>query len=357
MTVLDRLRSFSNRSSLCIFFKKSKLHFIYLFHIPIKLGEISKTYSSKETVKHLTNLQLSALISHAISPCSPLLFKWIDFKLFGMKINQYNAIGIFMAIVTVIYQVFVYFCLTNLTKEPGYKVFLKLEGQQDQNSDSVEDLGEKSVSIKQLISNTDIIVILNGVFLMSITYTQAEIYLNVLAITKFRWSIQYLGLITFVYITIIAVLMKLIGKINSQIDVNFLFIIMQITLCILMNLICVPLVFEIHSRSLQVGFFISTFVMCLVVGYSIRVLSNSLLFMIVPLSSRCVIVGIQIFISKASLGIGYFSASFLYENGLIVYPVLAILMLISALVCLMRSPSFLNKYVMMKKVEPNRFCK
>ena len=313
-------------------------------NISFKPGELSRTYSSQDTTKHMTNLQLSALISHAVAPLSPLLFKWIDFKLFGLEINQYNFIGIFMVIVTITYQLFVYFCLTNLTKEPGYQVFLKLEDKHDENSGSDENLNTKSLSLKAILLDIDIILILFGVFVTSFLYSQFEIYITILTITKFHWDIQYLGMVTVICITISAVLMKLLGKMNSQIDVIFLFIIVQMTFCFLMNLMCIPLSFDIQNRALQVGFFTSTFILYLVAGYNNRVLSSSLLFMVAPMSSRCAIVGVQAIMLVVSLGTGYFSASSIYEHGSIVYPIFAMLILISSILQFLRSQSFLEKY-------------
>ena len=285
------------------------------------------------------------MISHAVAPCSPILFKWVYFKLFGMQINQYNAIGIFMAIVTVIYQIFVYFYLTNLTKEPGYQIFLKLEGKEDSGSGG--NPNKKSLSILKIL-NSDMIVVFIGVFLIGFLFSQADIYINILTITKFHWRIEFLGLVATVCITITAVLMKLIGTMNSEVDIIFIFTIMQTTFCIMMNLMCIPISFDIQNRSLQVGLVGSVFVLSMFAGYKNQFLSNCILFMTAPMSSRCVIVGVQIVTLKTALGLGYLSASTFYGLGSIVYPAFAILVLISAIIHLMRSQNFLQKYVQNK---------
>ena len=97
-------------------------------------GELSRTHSKNDTSKHVANIQLGSMIFHAIAPLSPILFQWVNFKIFGMEINQYNAIGLFMILLTLVYQLMAYFFLTNLTREPGYQIFLKLEGLHDKYS-------------------------------------------------------------------------------------------------------------------------------------------------------------------------------------------------------------------------------
>ena len=166
-------------------------------------GELSRTNSKSDTVKYLAYLQLLAMIFHGIAPLSPILFKWVDFNLFGMQINQYNFIGLFMAFITTVYQIIAYFFLTNLTKEQSYQMFLRIHRREDQNS-NVEDSKptEKLLTYKEIFTNFDVDNILLGVSVAGFMCSQLEISVNIMAVTKFSWSIEYLGVVTIIAISI-----------------------------------------------------------------------------------------------------------------------------------------------------------
>lgn len=71
-----------------------------------------------------SNLQLFAAIAAVLAPSSVVWFTYIDLHLFGIHINKYNFIGIFMAIVIVLYTVACAIFLPNCTLHPGYQIFL-----------------------------------------------------------------------------------------------------------------------------------------------------------------------------------------------------------------------------------------
>ena len=311
-------------------------------------GDLSRTYSKSDTVKHLGYIMIFGLIFRSIGPVSSILFQWVDFKLFGMEINQYNAIGLFMVFITIIYQIIAYFFLTNLTKEPGYQIFLRIHGREDQNS-NVEDSKptEKLLTYKEIFTNLDIDIILLGVLVAAFMYTQFEVSINITAITKFSWSIEYFGVVTIIAISISLILMKVLTRLSSQVDINFLFTIIFVIFSTVINLLSLPLAFKIQNRSLEVCFLLTCSVLYLVAAYNVRVHSSSLLFMIVPMHSRCFIIGVRQVISKIGVAAGFFSASFLFTFGSIAYPVLAMLCLTVAIIRLLRSPRFLEKYLML----------
>lgn len=323
------------------------LIFIFFNLSPSDLGELSRSYTRTETLKHMGNLQLAAMLFHAISPLSPVLFQWIDFKMFGMEINQYNFIGLFMIIFTILYQVISYFFLTNLTTQRGYQIFLKLEGVEDQNSSDnkvVEPVVEL-LSYKEIFSNIDIVLILIGVSIAGFMCPQFEICTNIMAVMNFSWSINYLSFISIISITMAAFFMKILARLNSEIDVNYQSVILLIIYGFLINLMSLPLVFKLYNKSLQVSFVMASLNLYLVAGYNIRVFSSGLLFMIVPTHSRCYIIGIRQVIYKISMAVGYFTASFNFKYGSIVYPILATLCLTISIIRLLRSPGFLKKYL------------
>ena len=194
------------------------------------------------------------MVFHAIAPLSPILFQWVDFKLFGMEINQYNGIGLFMILITFVYQTIAYFFLTNLTLEPGYQIFLKLENLQDEFSKSVEKPTKRLLTYKEILLNLDIDLILVSVLMAGFMCSQFETSINIIAITNFQWSINYLGLLSIIAMLLAAVLMKLLSKLNCEISINFQSVILLINYSILINLMSLPLVFITQSRNLEVIF-------------------------------------------------------------------------------------------------------
>ena len=307
-------------------------------------GELSRTFPESEILKHIAHLQIFAMITNSIGPLSPIFFQWVDFKLFGMEINQYNAIGLFMVFVTIIYQIITYFFLTNLTKEPGYQIFLRTQGAEDQNSNT-EKPKEKLLSIKEMLINYDIDHILLEVLIASVMFSQFEVGINLIALTKFSWSINFLGAVTFIGISIAAILMKGLSRLNSLVDVNYLFAILLTIYSVLSILMTFPLTLKFGNKALEVCLIIILSSLSLVAGFNIRILSSSLLFMLVPLHSRCFIIGVRQSILKLSMGFSFFAASFMFDYGSIAYSVLSIICLIMSIIRLLRSPGFLKKYV------------
>ena len=185
------------------------------------------------------------MISYGIAPLSPLVFKWVNYQVFGMEINQYNAIGLLMVVVTILYQIVAYFCLTNLTKEPGYQIFLKLEDREDQNSlASDKSSRKKLISFKEIFTNFDIDQILVEVLVGGVTYSQFEVGINLLALNMFSWSLTYLGIVTLVGIFLAAILMRVTSTFNSKLDVNFL----AIVLLLINSILSIIMTFLFTSR-------------------------------------------------------------------------------------------------------------
>ena len=108
---------------------------------------MTRTYTSTELATLVTRLQMYTIVCHTVAPVSPVVFKWIHFKIFGLEINQYNFIGLFLAVCTMIYQTVAFCLLSDLSKEPGYRVYLKLNNQVDI---FVDELKEPRASEKPL---------------------------------------------------------------------------------------------------------------------------------------------------------------------------------------------------------------
>lgn len=258
-----------------------------------------------------------------------------------------------MAFVTIVYQIMVYFMLTNLTREPGYQVFMRIQGGTDQNTSSSKDSPDKSLelkkekllSFKDIITDLDVDLILLGVFVAGAMYSLLEVSIILMAINKFTWSINYLGTVTIIGIFVAAVFMRCLSRLTSEIDANYLFTIVLITNSVLINILSLPLTFTVKDGVLQVCIIMTCFIFYLVAAYYIRVLSSNLLFMIVPAHSRCYVIGVRQVVLQVSFGVAYFTASSMFQFGTTAYPLFAFVCLAVSLVRLARSPSFLKKYI------------
>ena len=340
---------------LCSAFYHKTLPLTTLF---LLLGELSRVYSKEDTVRHLSNIQICGMIFHAIAPLSPVLFGWIEFDYFVLQINKYNSVGLVLILSTVVYQVMAYFLLADLTKEPGYEIFVKLEGKQDEflsnteeDNRKINDNDQKTKEVKKLISareiltNTDIILILVGVFVMEFMDAQFEISINLVAITKFAWSIERLSAITIVGFLISIGVMWILKRFNTPTDTRYLFIFLLVVDGFLVTALILPITFDVFkTRYIQVTFMLFIMVFKLTVAYCIQVFSSCLLFVTIPSHSWCFIIGVRRVFFTSAGGLGFFTATTLFNGGSTAYPVLSILCIGLVFVLLLNTPNYLKRY-------------
>ena len=81
-----------------------------------------------------TKIYTLAIIAHATAPVSPILFQWIHFQFLGFEFNQYNFGSVVLIVTTIMYQLIAYFFLTDLTRDQGYLIFLKMNNKSDGNA-------------------------------------------------------------------------------------------------------------------------------------------------------------------------------------------------------------------------------
>ena len=291
----------------------------------------------------MAKLYLLALIFHGLSPLSPIAFKWVNFEIVGIIINQYNAIGLFMVIVTAVYQIVSYLFLNNLTHEPGYAIFLRIEGKEE---DQISTSKNKLMTVKEIVANYEINLVLLAVFILGFSFSQFEVGINLIAATKFNWSINYLAIVIFFSVCLAVASLEVLSQLNSEVHVNFLFVSLSVTFSILFNLMNLQLIFEFRRRMFEVPFILVSYWLTLTGGFCIRILSSGLLFIIVPFHSRCSIIGVRQVMLKIAVGGGYFLGSLMFQRGLILYPIWSSLCLVLAFIRLFRSREFLRKYTL-----------
>ena len=119
------------------------------------------------------------IIAHALAPVSPIMFKWVNFQIFGLQFNQYNFVGVFLMFTTIVYLSMAYFMLADLTKEKGYQLFLEEKSIKDSINTNANPGStvehQQLLSFKNVLTNFDIMLILTTILLLNYVYTQAEL--------------------------------------------------------------------------------------------------------------------------------------------------------------------------------------
>uniref|UniRef100_A0A7M6DN15 Uncharacterized protein n=1 Tax=Clytia hemisphaerica TaxID=252671 RepID=A0A7M6DN15_9CNID len=101
---------------------------------PAYQGEITRTYPIEELTNLNTKIYTFAIVCHAIAPVSPIVFRWINFNLFGFEFNQYNFCSVVLIVLTIMYQLIAYFLLTDMTRDRGYQIFLRIYNKTDDSA-------------------------------------------------------------------------------------------------------------------------------------------------------------------------------------------------------------------------------
>lgn len=286
-------------------------------------------------------MQIIGMVFHAIAPLSSILLGWINFNIFGMPINKYNSVGLLLVLATIIYQILVYFKMVDLTKEPGYKSFIQLDDEK--NDEMLRSHGEFT-SLSDVFSNIDIVLIMVAVFLGEFMNAQLEIGINTVAVLVFTWTIQMLaGAIIVGFIMAIGI-MKVLQKFHSETDTRFLFIILFIVDSFLINALSLPLGFNFTKLEKQSSLLLTILTFKVTTGYYVQVFSSCLLFVVIPSHSWCFVIGIRRFFFTLAGAFGYLFATSFFNVGSFAYPGLSILCLLMASTLLINSPNFLKKY-------------
>ena len=370
------------------------------------IGEISRVYTTSESTKILATLQLFGMIFHGIAPLSPMLFTWVNTKIFGMEINQYNAVGLFLIAVTLVYQLLVYHMVCDLTLEPGYQIYLrrtnraddvisnisnaangnsriddvrvsvtasenitKAEGFKDDVSKSVKDFDEenaqedislidksrsteyeasviKEMTFVDVISNLDILMILLAVALVGFLFNQKELMLNIIAVRFFQWKIGHIGIIVTIALALSATVMRIVtNKLNKgQFDSFYLLVITLTTYSMNALFFSLQFVFYFQDINWQTVFILVTGTVTYAAGYVTRPLSSVLLFAIVPVHSRCYVVGVRQVAYNTAMLFGYFSSGLVVDIASLFYISISAACLMMALAFLAKRRSYFDRY-------------
>lgn len=312
-------------------------HISFLF--AIILGEMARVYSKDELTTVLTNIQITGTMMYGLAPCSPVFFANIDFVMFGLKINQYNCVALIVLVVLVLFGIFSYFFLTNLTRHPGYKIYIERIHPNEITDDIKICNSGKAVqllSLKDILSDFDLITILAGATLTAFIYGLGEVTINMVAMLQFKWTLTRVSVVTLCTVVATTVLMILLQRFKGSVNTFYLN-----QLCTTFNWMFMALLLftrntKVDSYTSQVVIFFTFLMLNLVAGYNSTAWARWLYFSIIPHHSCSTVDGFRFTTTQIGCSFGFLLASFAYKEHGTAYTIIAVLCILEY-ICLLFS--------------------
>ena len=305
------------------------------------LGELSRCYKTNELPKILSNLQILGGVATILAPSSIVLFTKVNFHVFGLHVNEYNFIGLGMAIVMVLYAIGCFFFLADLTKHPGYHIFLtkiKKKGQFPGNQKVVQPV----TNSLEALNNADIILVLATSFLFGFVFTESEITTNLVAMYKFKWSLSRLSIVSLCCAAIAVVFMKLVQCLKGILNIYFMFLmaIVMYSFSVCLQLLTIHAQFE--SKSVQVAVMFCFYVVNCVCGFNTNSWARYILFSLVPAHMASTVDGYRYLFEKIGLTLGFFLASYIFHDGVYGYLLIILMLMLAYVASLVRKKHIIS---------------
>jgi len=294
---------------------------------------MARVYPQHELANILSNLQIAAAITYAVAPCSPVLFRNIDITLFGIRINQYNCVALVMFIILVIFGFVTFFFLSNLTKHPGYKIYVYKRNEERETHKNFNKMrvSYNKVDENELYSITDIVtdfgllVVMLSYGLIGFIYCLGEITINLVAMLEFKWTLTRVSIVTLFCAFTATVSMKLLQRLKGTVNTFFLFMLSGIFNWLFMTLLLFTLNVRVDNLPWQIFIFFTFLMLNIVGGFNATAWASGICFSIVPAHSSSTVDSVRYSIGKIGCSLGFFLASLAYSNSSIAYPIIAVL--------------------------------
>ena len=266
--------------------------------------------------------------------------------MFGFVFNQYNFVAVFLTFCTIIYQTMCYIMLSDLTKEPGYQIFLRINNKTDDFStkSSNEKTKTNLISMKDVCTNVDILMLLVTGALSHFTFCQGDLVINMVAVEVFHWTIQHLSILTILSVVLIVIAMRFLRTFKSNIDYYFLTALLLLCNCIVMAIVSLLTGYNLGNSTFESILVLIAMSLNILACYSISGFVTITLSLVVPVHSRCSIMGIRNVLLMLAFCTGFFTASSLYMIADVAFPILSASCLVLCFVYLARSRRFINFY-------------
>ena len=320
--------------------------YILSFHQPfcsVLLGDLSRCYKTNELPKILSNLQILGGVATILAPSTVALFTKVDFHLFGLHVNEYNFIGLVMANVMVLYAIGCFFFLADLTKHPGYHIFLtKIKKKRNCQFPKNQEVAQTMKNSLEAIKNADIILVLVTTFLFGFVATETEININLVAMYKFKWSLLYLSKVSLCCAIVAVVFMKLVQCLKGSLNIYFLFLMAVVidNFCVCLQLLTIHAKFE--SKSLQVAIMFCFYFASVVCGFNTTSWARYILFSLVPAHMTSTVDGYRFLFSKIGMLLGFFLASYIFYDGFYGYLLIILILMLAYVASLVRKKHIIS---------------
>ena len=228
---------------------------------------------------------------------------------------------------------------------------LRITGRYNKDNDVTETVSEKEphqekpMSVKDMLLNTDILLLISTVLWVNFVYTQGDLVVYIVAVRIFHWPINRLSIFPIATVVIALAVLKWIQRFNSGIDMYFLTVLSVICNAMSMAILTILSNYDIESSAMRTVLVLTTLSLNLIAGYSLVTFTSVLLSIVVPAHSACSIIGLRQVSVQTALTLGYFATSALFDIGKIVYPLMSMLCLVLAGVYLIRRTYFSQKYL------------
>eukprot|EP00111_Clytia_hemisphaerica_P022755 TCONS_00066978-protein len=115
-------------------------------------GEYKRCYKEDDLIRVLSWYELCFAIGMAMGPGAPVFFSWVYFKVGGWRVDKYNALHVFLVIVSVLLFIILWFQLTDLSKDLDRMREKYSQNEQTENTchdDDSEDLHKRQIESDQ----------------------------------------------------------------------------------------------------------------------------------------------------------------------------------------------------------------
>ena len=289
-------------------------------------GEISRVYNKKDLAQILSTNEILASAFMAFAPCSPLLFNGIHFKIGAWTITQHNFVGLFLAMISLLFLIISYFFLQNLTQDETFNDYLKQEIFDDEAED--EEKSEKSAperlwTTKDIVTNGKVMFLLLTDGYVAFVFSQMDLVITMTAVKNYHWTIMQFGILTAVVVASTSILLYNVQKrlLGNGLNIYFLFVLCFVFIAFSGSFLLLMLVLQWKSFYCQmVTLYISIFCNFLQ-AFGATAFSRWLVYSSTPSHSASIVESHRFMYHSMWNAAGFFTSSYAFELLWFILPV------------------------------------
>ena len=221
-------------------------------------------------------------VASLLAPSSVVLFTNIDFHLFGMHVNKYNFIGIFISVVTILYTIGIYLIFVNKIKK--------------KKKTNLENLSTKKAIINpKSIFTANVSLVMLAEFMCGVANAIVEPNINLVGMFVFEWSLSMLSIASLICAVMTVTFMKFIQRYNGIINIFFILVMSVVILNIIICLQLVAIHAKFKTKFIQVAIITISYFSNAVSSFNTTPWARYILFLLVPSQIASTIDGYRFF--------------------------------------------------------------